>query len=72
MSRILIIEDDTDINNMMAEALRKAGYECTQAFSGTEGLLYIERDAFDLAVLDLIPLPIIPRHNRLYCFPVCF
>ena len=60
MSRILIIEDDTDINNMMAEALRKAGYECTQAFSGTEGLLYIERDAFDLAVLDLIPLPIIP------------
>ena len=54
MSRILIIEDDTDINNMMAEALRKAGYECTQAFSGTEGLLYIERDAFDLAVLDLM------------------
>ena len=54
MSRILIIEDDTDINNMMADALRKARYECTQAFSGTEGLLYIGRDAFDLAVLDLM------------------
>ena len=54
MNRILIIEDDTDINNMMAEALQKAGYECTQAFSGTEGLLYIERDAFSLAVLDLM------------------
>ena len=39
MSRILIIEDDTDINNMMADALRKARYECTQAFSGTEGLM---------------------------------
>lgn len=38
MSRILIIEDDTDINNMMADALRKARYECAQAFSGTEGL----------------------------------
>ena len=25
MNRILIIEDDTDINNMMAEALQKAG-----------------------------------------------
>ena len=48
MNRILIIEDDTDINNMMAEALQKSGYECTQAFSGTEGLLYIERDAFSL------------------------
>lgn len=54
MSRILIIEDDTDINNMMADALRKARYECAQAFSGTEGLLYIGRDAFDLAVLDLM------------------
>ena len=54
MSRILIIEDDTDINNMMAEALRKAGYECAQAFSGTEGLFYIEREVFDLAVLDLM------------------
>lgn len=43
MSRILIIEDDTDINNMMADALRKARYECTQAFSGTEGLLYIRK-----------------------------
>ena len=56
MSRILIIEDDTDINNMMADALRKARYECAQAFSGTEGLLYIGRDAFDLAVLDLMLL----------------
>ena len=54
MNRILIIEDDTDINNMMAEALQKAGYACTQAFSGTEGLLHIERGAFALAVLDLM------------------
>ena len=54
MSRILIIEDDTDINNMMAEALKKAGHECTQAFSGTEGLLYIGQETFSLAVLDLM------------------
>ena len=27
MNRILIIEDDTDINNMMAEALQKAFYD---------------------------------------------
>lgn len=35
MKRILIIEDDTDINNMTADALCKAGYTYTQAFSGT-------------------------------------
>lgn len=54
MKRILIIEDDTDINNMTAEALCKAGYSCTQAFSGTEGLLHIEHEPFNLVVLDLM------------------
>lgn len=54
MKRILIIEDDTDINNLICEALTKAGYACTQAFSGTEGELYIEKDSFALVLLDLM------------------
>ena len=54
MNKILIIEDDTDINNLITEALAKAGYGCTQAFSGTEGLLYIEKDVFSLVLLDLM------------------
>lgn len=51
---ILIVEDDTDINNLMAEALTKAGYACTQAFSGTEGLLYLDRGPYALVILDLM------------------
>lgn len=54
MKSILIIEDDTHINNVIAEALKKSGYSCTQAFSGTEGLLYIEREQFELLILDLM------------------
>lgn len=54
MEKILIIEDDTDINYMMAEALQKAGYACVQAFSGTEGMLYTEREPFALVILDLM------------------
>lgn len=54
MKKILIIEDNTDINNMTAEALRLAGYACTQAFSGTEGRLLMERDEFALVILDLM------------------
>ena len=42
---ILIIEDDTGINNMIAEGLQKSGYRCTQAFSGTEGLRLAEDEA---------------------------
>lgn len=59
MKNILIIEDDTDINNIIAEALTKAGYSCTQAFSGTEALLYFEKEAYALAIMDLM-LPGLP------------
>lgn len=54
MIKVLIIEDDTDINNLISEALTKAGYTCTQAFSGTEGLLCIDKDAYALVLLDLM------------------
>lgn len=54
MEQILIIEDDTDINNMMASALTKAGYECKQAFSGTEAMLYLNNEKFSVIILDLM------------------
>ena len=34
--KILIIEDDSHINQMIKEALGKAGYLCTSAYSGTD------------------------------------
>lgn len=52
--KILIIEDDTDINNVIAEALGRAKYQVKQAFSGTEGILYIEHEEFALVILDLM------------------
>lgn len=50
----MIIEDDTDINHIIARALRGEGYLCTQAFSGTEGLRYLEEEPFSLILLDLM------------------
>ncbi|MBO4637965.1 MAG: response regulator transcription factor [Clostridiales bacterium] len=52
--RILIVEDDADINNLMYEAVRKHGIEVVQAYSGTEGMLNFKTDKFDLVVLDLM------------------
>ena len=54
MTEILIIEDDNDINSIIAEALKKAGYKCVQAYSGTEGLLYAETRQFSLIITDLM------------------
>ncbi len=50
---ILIIEDDTSINNMLEYLLKNHGYEVKQAFSGTEGLLILD-DSIDLVLLDLM------------------
>ncbi len=52
--KILIIEDDNDINNLVAKALKSYGYECMQAFSGTEGLLHFKMDKFSLVIMDLM------------------
>lgn len=52
--RILLVEDDTDINNATARYLAARGCACTQAFSGTEGRLHWQAQPFDLIVADLM------------------
>mgnify|MGYP002522947380 CR=1 FL=1 len=53
---ILIIEDDRDINDLLATALGKARYATTQAWSGTEGqmLIKLNGSAYSLVLLDLM------------------
>lgn len=52
--RILIVEDDDDINNLLREIVEAGGFFAQAAFSGTEGLLYIEQEPWDLVLLDLM------------------
>ena len=59
MDRILIVEDDSNINQMVYEMFNRCGYKCTSAFSGTEALLRMENSHFDLIILDLM-LPGMP------------
>lgn len=54
MAKILIVEDDTNINNMVSEYLTGSGYLCTQAFSGSEGALRFSMEEFDPILLDLM------------------
>lgn len=75
MGKILIIEDDTNINHMIAEVLKREGYDCLQAFSGTEGLLYVRSEEISLVILDLM-LPgmtgeeLLPAIKEEYSIPV--
>ncbi|MDO4291508.1 MAG: response regulator transcription factor [Eggerthellaceae bacterium] len=53
-ARILIIEDDVDINDIMAARLGKDGHACTQAWSGSEAALRLDTQEFDLIITDLM------------------
>lgn len=53
-ANILVVEDDSSINELLCELLRGAGYEVKSAYSGTEGKLRLEMGEFDLVVLDLM------------------
>ena len=53
MERILIVEDDNRISEMLREALTKEGFACGQAFSGTECVLRLKMEQYDLILLDL-------------------
>ena len=51
---IMIVEDETDINRLLARILGDECYRTVQAFSGTEALLLLERQEPDLILLDLM------------------
>lgn len=52
--RILIVEDDADINRLLKTILEKNGYLPQQAFSGTEARLLLQAGTYDLILLDLM------------------
>lgn len=56
MAQVLVVEDDAAINDVTTTALRRAGHEVTQAFSGSEARLVLgeKNSAFDVVVCDLM------------------
>lgn len=54
MKKILIVEDDISIHNMIEELLKKENYIISNAYSGTEALMMLEKENYDLILLDLM------------------
>lgn len=54
MKKILIVEDDVSIHNVIEELLKEENYLTYNAYSGTEALLLLEKEKYDLLLLDLM------------------
>lgn len=54
MAEILIVEDEEPISNLIKMSLKKAGYQCRQVFDGYEAADCMEKDRFDLILLDIM------------------
>jgi len=51
--RLLVVEDDKDLNRQIVTALENAGYAVDKAFDGEEGLYLGETEPYDAVILDL-------------------
>ena len=54
MNRILVVEDEKPINDLIVMNLSEAGYECTSALDGLAAADILERESFDLVLLDIM------------------
>ena len=52
--KILIVDDDVHIGNMLQELLIRQGYGVARAYSGTEALYVLKNSSPDLVLLDLM------------------
>lgn len=54
MIRILIVEDERAISDLIRLNLTKAGYDCQCAYDGMEAADILEEESFDLIILDVM------------------
>ncbi|RKQ34655.1 response regulator transcription factor [Oceanobacillus halophilus] len=51
---ILVVEDDNDINQLLCRIIQKSQYHPQPVYSGTEALIYLDKQKWDLVLLDLM------------------
>lgn len=54
MVKILIVEDEKPISELLRLSLQKAGYQCVCRYDGLSAADVIEQDVFDLILLDVM------------------
>ena len=61
--KILVVDDDVDVAESLAEILEFDGHEVALAHSGEEAVRHLEEQAFDIALLDVV----MPEMNGVDC-----
>lgn len=59
--RLLVVEDERDLNRVIARRLEKEGYSVDRCFDGEEALDYLVAGEFDAVILDIM----LPKYNGL-------
>ena len=54
MNKILVIEDEPAIADLIKLELEMQGYRLKVAKDGEEGIAFLEQEAFDLVLLDIM------------------
>ena len=52
--KILLVEDEIDLNNIVTKYLKKNGHSVDSVFDGEEALDYLEYGEYDLVILDIM------------------
>lgn len=61
--RILVVEDDTSIRELLVELLESEGYQVASAINGLEGLKYLQSSGNpDLILIDLM-MPVMDGYS---------
>ncbi len=52
--RILVVDDDQELADVLVEYLTRVGYQATAAYGGREGLARFEKEVFQMVITDLV------------------
>jgi CheY-like chemotaxis protein len=53
MSRVLVVDDDTAVRTVIQTVLEREGFDVVLAKDGTSGIAAIQRNAFDVVIVDI-------------------
>lgn len=54
MTRILVIDDEAPVRDMMRQTLERAGYEVVEAGDGRRGMAQLRQQPVDLVITDIL------------------